>query len=624
MTKIRYCIILCLLIVPALSINAGNAPIDTLSTHATRILNNLNSALLRHIQNDKHSSDYGAITCPQCHIYHTRAAEAVYPFAFEFQQTANKTYLKAAINVGNWLIKQQQENGSWLETPEEWTGTTTDQALMMALAYPILKPHLSKQEKVQWLRSIEKAGDYLESVMTPQFASINYCATTTATLMYVDGLISKQAYRDKARKLAHQIIAKMDHDYFLTGEGGRVFDVKYGVDLGYNLEMSLWGLALYAQLAKDDVVMDCVEKSLENHLPFIYPDGSMDASWGIRSNKWTCYGSATSDGCQLIFSLFMDKNDQYRTAAIKNMQYLEKCTQNGVVGFGPLYYDIFKGLPCIYPTFAKAKNLAMAIAFVKNDIGQLKPLPSDSKGMRYFPTLNIATIRSAQWCTTISAYNYKDPAGDRTKYMHRPTGGSICNLWLKDHGFFQASSQTIYKRWEPMSFPEMPETRPLTPQIEFENEMGSFTNLYEFDALLTYSEKDGVFTVTSIGELKNSKQQEGGISYCLQHTIGDNSISKQIELIYHDSQNPVCIIEPIIHYPHMSFNLVDSKTVRITTESKTVQLTIETDNVRLELGTDASMYCFPYPALKAYPIILNVINPDKKFRQTVKFTYRII
>lgn len=622
MKKLIYC--LTLFIIIGHNANAQYIPVDTLSTHATRILMQLNSALLNYVQQDKHSPDYGAITCPKCNLYHTRAAEAVYPFAFEYKQTGNKTFLKAAINVGNWLIKQQKENGAWLETPEEWTGTTTDQTLMMTMAYPIVKPHLTKKESQSWLQSIEKAADYLTEVMSPQFASINYCATTTATLMYVNTLIHKTTYTNKACSLAHQIIAKMDCDYFLTGEGGRVFNVKYGVDLGYNLEMSLWGLALYARLAEDKEVNTYVEKSLESHLGFIYPDGSMDASWGIRSNKWTCFGSGTSDGCQVLFSLFMDKNDQYRTAAIKNMQFLETCIQNGIIGFGPLYYDIFDKLPCIYPTFAKAKNLAMAIAFAKADSGKLPPLPLDKKGIHYYPTLNIATARTEQWCTTISAYTYKDPAGERSKYMHRPVGGNICNLWLKNHGFFQASSQTIYKRWEPMSFPDMPEIRPLTPRIEFTSDLGYFTNLYEFDALLTYKEKAGSFLVSSIGELKNSKQQEGGISYRLSHDIGDNTLTKKIELIYHDAKASVAIIEPIIEYPNMTFNQVNDTTVSIQAKEKKLELTIHTKNVTLELGTDKSKYCFPYPALKAYPIILNVANKNNEPRQTIEFTYRII
>ncbi|MDR1632967.1 MAG: hypothetical protein LBR97_08880 [Dysgonamonadaceae bacterium] len=598
--------------------------IDKLSVHAWEMLSDLNAALLRQIQTDKQSGDYGAVGCPHCRLYHTRAAEAVYPFAFEFQHTGNKVYLRAAIDVGNWLIKQQQDSGAWPETPEEWTGTTTDQALMMALAYPILRPHLTKRESDKWLRAIEKAGDYLERVMSPQFASINYCATTTTTLLFVDRLISKESYRVKARELAHRVIAKMDPDYFLTGEGGRVFGVKYGVDLGYNMEMSLWGLTLYALLANDKEVYECVEKSLEKHLPFVYPDGSLDASWGIRSNKWTCFGSGTSDGSILLFSLFMDKNDQYRRAAIKNIQYLRTCMRDGIVGFGPLYFDIFESPPCIYPTFAKAKNIAMAIAFMRADEGISAPLPSEQKGIRYFPTLNVVTLRTAEWCSTISAYTYKDPAGEKSKYMHRPTGGSICNLWLKDHGYFQASSQTIYKRWEPMSFPEMPDTKPLTPRIEFTNPSGYFTNLYEFDAHLTYSDVSGIYTVNCFGELKNSKQQEGGIAYRISYEFTDSALCKEIELFYHDANDRVRIVEPIIYYPGMSFIQTDERTVSIRARNKQIEIHVVSGKVELELGKDASEYRFPYPALQAYPVGLNIRNDTSDIRQTVRLIIKIL
>ncbi|WP_294609300.1 hypothetical protein [uncultured Bacteroides sp.] len=598
--------------------------IDTLSLHAMRMLSELNASVMKHVNSDKDSPDYGGIYCPHCKLYHTRAAETVYPFAYEYHKTRNKTYLRAAINAGNWLIKQQEDNGAWLETPEEWTGTTTDQVLMMALAYPILKSHLSKKEKDSWLHSIEKAGDYLVKVMSPQFASINYCATTTASLMAVNEVINKQSYQNKARELAYQVVGKMDQDYFLTGEGGRVFGVKYGIDLGYNLEMSLWGLALFAQLAKDDVIKQIVEKSLAQHLYFIYPDGSMDASWGIRSNKWTCFGSGTSDGCQVLFSLFMDKNDQYRTAAIRNIQFLKTCMKNGIVGFGPLHYDIYDYQPCIYPTFTKAKNMAMAVALAKADVGKVPQLPLDKKGIHYFPTLNLTVSRTAQWCVTISGYTYKDPAGDRTKYMHRPGGGTITNLWLNGHGYFQASSQTIYKRWEPMSFPEIPTPLPLTPRIEFSSDLGYFTNLYEFDAIMTNNEKNGAYIVTSFGELKNNKQQEGGIAYQLKHIINDNSLCKEIELIYHDTKSSVRIIEPIIYYPGMEFKQIDSKTVHIKMNNKIVEMKITSNNADLELGTDKEKYKWSYPALKAFPIILNIVCKKNDLRRTIQFCYKLI
>ena len=184
--------------------------------------------------------------------------------------------------LGNWLIRQQEKDGSWKETPEEWTGTTTDQLLMLLLAYDILEPKLKPAERTAWKTSMEKAADYLTAVMSPEFASINYVATTTATLAAAHVMFNKQAYAVKARELAHRVISKMDEDGFINGEGGRTYTNKSGVDLGYDLEMSLWGLGYYAQLTKDSLVNRAVKDAVKMHLFFIYPDGSMDGSWGIR------------------------------------------------------------------------------------------------------------------------------------------------------------------------------------------------------------------------------------------------------------------------------------------------------------------------------------------------------
>ncbi len=105
-----------------------------------------------------------------------------------------------------------------------------------------------------------------------------------------------------------------------------------------------------------------VRESLERHLWFINPDGSMDGSWGIRSNKWTCFGGATSDGSQVLFSLFAASDPVYRTAALRNLEYLQGLHGRRIRGLRPPHREALDFPPCIYPTFAKAKNLAMAHA----------------------------------------------------------------------------------------------------------------------------------------------------------------------------------------------------------------------------------------------------------------------
>ena len=283
---------------------------------------------------DAHDENYGAIECPQCNVLHTRAAESVYPLIISYQITGDKKYLNASIILADWLFNQQEENGSWKETPEEWTGTTTDQILMLALTYPQIQKYLSSIKKEIWENSIHKGADYLYRIMTPEFASINYCATTSATLATTYKIIPDSNYLIKAKDLAHRIISKMDQDLFIQGEGGREHNNKYGVDLGYNLEMSLWGLGLYAELTHDNFVKEKVMMSINNHLYFIYPDGMLDNSWGIRSNKWTIYGGATSDGSITSFMLYADEYPSFAAAAYRNLLSIKKNIINGYLTYG--------------------------------------------------------------------------------------------------------------------------------------------------------------------------------------------------------------------------------------------------------------------------------------------------
>ncbi|MCB9210668.1 MAG: hypothetical protein H6609_14975 [Ignavibacteriales bacterium] len=586
----------------------------------------LDDALINLQIKDSTQTDFGSIKCPHCNILHTRAAEAVYPLTIGYKITNDNKYLHSAISLGNWLIELQEKDGSWKETPEEWTGTTTDQLLMLLLSYPILENHLSQSEKEKWQSSMKGAADYLTEVMSPEFASINYVATTTATLSVVYKLFNDEKYLNKATSLAHRTISKMDEDGFIEGEGGRSLNNKYGVDLGYDMEMSLWGLGYYAKLTNDAMVNDYVKKALANHIYFVYPDGSLDNSWGIRSNKWTNFGSATSDGMQVLMALYKDENPIYANASKLNLEFLRKNIRDGIVSYGSLYWEIFDNPPCIYPTFAKAKNLAMAYELDNDQPSEIKNIPTQNKNwLKQFNTLNVTMVRTENIVSTITAYNYKDyEKVNKSKYMFRPAGGSISNLWIENHGYLQAGSQTEYHRWEPMHFPEAENVKALTPRIELITKGDYFTNLFEFDARIN-SEKlsDNNYQITTNGELKNKKWEAIGIAYKLTHTFTSNSIIKNIELRYHDYSDTVYIVEPIIDYPNMDFKKLDANSVSIKSPNKNFEFILKEGDYEIIIGKDKENYWSPYPALRAYPIVI-VIPPNQKgFINNVEFEIKI-
>ena len=267
---------------------------------------------------------------------------------------------------------------------------------MMAAAYPILKNNLSEEQQNRWEASIKNAADWLVENMNHDFASINYCATSTATLMVAFQVIPDSAYVKKADELAMLCASKFDEDYFLTGEGNRIRGTKYGVDLGYSIDMSLWGMGLYAKLRGNKFIEDLVKESLKRYVYFIYPDGSTDGSWGVRASKWTTYGSVTADGCQILFSLYSKDNPVYRNAALENLNYLMTMRDDkGLLTYGPHYSQMYEAQPCIYPTFCRAKNLAMAIIYGDQNEGELQNIPTQEIGwMKYFKTVDLALVRT--------------------------------------------------------------------------------------------------------------------------------------------------------------------------------------------------------------------------------------
>lgn len=586
----------------------------------------LTDALLARQAPDGAGADAGGIWCAHCNVWHTRAAEAVYPFTVAAAITGNLRYAKAAQQAADWLFRQQQVNGSWKETPEEWTGTTTDQLLMLLLSYEKLQPQLSAVQQQQWRTAMDKAAAYLYQVMTPEFASINYVATTTATLAKAGQLLHRTAYTQKARQLARRTIAKMDEDGFLNGEGGRSHGNKMGVDLGYDMEMSLWGLGLYARLTADTLVNAFVKKALQNHLYFIYPDGSLDGSWGIRSNKWTGYGSATSDGCQGLFSLYADEDPRYVTAGLRNLHFLRTNITGGLVGYGPQHAVLFDTPPCIYPTFAKAKNLALAYALETKDTRSAAPIPADSSSwMKVFPTLDLALVRTQQFMATITAYRYKDPAGAKGKYMFRPDGGAISHLWAAGHGFMSASSPTIYTRPELMSFPEAPGVLPLTPRIEYTDSTGYFTNLFEFDGRLSAAEKGpGRYAVTVSGELKDKYWLTGGVGYRLDYLFTDSALQKTVTVTFHDARPVVHVIEPLVQYAGMTFKQQDDHTILIRAGEKQWALKILQGHARWVAGKEAARYWTPYPALKAWPLELEITPGPQAITASVTYSLQVL
>jgi len=591
-----------------------------------KTLYDLCNALLKLQITEQNSPDYGAIFDPACNVFHTRAGEAVFPFAVAWKHSRRPDFLQASTALGNWLISQQQYGGFWYETPDDWTGTTADQLLMLALAYPLLKDKLSKQERTNWRDAIRKAADYLAAVMGQDFAHCNYWATTAASLAAAHRIISNRYYLEKAQDLAQLVIAKINYDGFIEGEGDKIEGIQYGVDLGYNMDMSIWGLALYARLASDTAAWEAARRALETHHYFVYPDGAIDNSWGTRSYKWTIYGSKTADGCQVSFSLFANENPVYYTAALRNLSCLRNCMRDGLVGYGPWYWDIYGTPPCIYPTFARAKNIALSLELGHVHEESLPPLPADKTDwFKWFHSVSVVVVRTKGLMATVTAYNHRGNApAEKTRYSNHPTGGSISALWADSYGWLQISSQSRYRPWEEQHMPEISESlKPLTPRIEFYDGPIWYTNLHEFSGQIWVNESDdgNPIEVTTLGELKDQFYTPGGIAYVWIHRFFDHLLEKEVILRYHGRRSPISIVEPIVWYPGLRLEQRGPTEIHIKDGSRLIKLTLESGPAEFQIGKHPERYQWPFPSARCLPIVLKVTAPSGFTRQVI--TYRL-
>ncbi len=577
-------------------------------------------------EHDPDHPEFGGIRDPETDIYYTRAAEALYPFAVLYKHTGDEKWLSACINAGNWLITKQEETGEWVENPWEWTGTTADQLLMMAIAWPIIEDSLTKAEQQAWRDSMQAAADYLVEMMSPDWASFNYVPTSAGCMAAVYYNVTQDpAHLEKAHVLGRQSVAKLNRDYFFEGEAARVYGVKYGVDIGYQLDMSLWGLTMYARLTGNREVEDIIAKSMESSIWFVYPNGAIDGSWGSRGYKWTSYGSKTADGSQVTFSMWADKDPRYQTAALKNLEYLKLSIKDGLVGYGPHIWAMPGKLPNIYPTFARAKNLAMAIEFGRHQLGETPPLVTESGDfLQHFPSLNLAMVGTENFMATISAYDYVDFTDwGEGKYTHFPRGGAMCNLYVKDMGFLTTASQTHYSRGEPIHMPPVEDILPLTPRIEFENENGYFTNLYDTYADLEIIENGPRKKIQVSGKLSDMKYYPGGVAYRILYDLGDRDVRKTISLRYHDRFPDVRILEPIVKHEGIRVTQKDTNTIHID-GARQLELTLDSGKANIALGDNADQFWYPFPGMRAIPIVMEVDTPEGEHFREITYTYHLL
>jgi hypothetical protein len=575
------------------------------------LLYELSDSLIATQITESDADDFGALVCPsinpQKHPKHSRAAEAVYPLAVAYRHSGKVAYRDAAINLGNWLVSIQETSGAWGEDwhyldPHHrgWEGTTADQLISLAGSLPILKPYLSAKELEDWETSIAHAADWVEARFP--MGNLNYQPTGAVGLVFAHHALPKPkaSWLIKAASLIEITEKAINEEGLLVGEGN-------GVDAGYNLAQSIGFMALYALLTDTD--RKAAARVLEAHLPFIYPYGGIDNSWGTRSFKYTLEsGTKTAPGVYFTFGLLADLDGRFQSAAALSLHFLkETFIKDGLVVYGPhANRNASSTPPCIYGTFARAQSIAMAIEYA-NTPAKPEPLPAQQERfVRHYESIRTAVVKTKYLMATVSAY------GEISRYKREsvPRGGSLTHLWLKgfgDFGLAQIASQTEYLRHEKDHMPIEQNLLPLTPRVESRGKDYA-TNLYETEGTLDLKETGNQVEVVATGQLRTINGKSSGVRYRLTHRFTDDSLTKIYELDQASSTD-IQIVEPFVYDEGIRFEKVAHDRVRIKSASGIVwelRIAKSSTDFQIELGENQSRYWMPFPGVECYPVTIKI------------------
>ena len=395
----------------------------------------------------------GGFDCEACDTVHGRADNAVFPFVYMYAKTGDGRFADAVRGLLRFRKLLSHSDGSVQnDFNTDWKGITAFSAIGFFNALHYFGGVLPVDIKKELESRLSGAGEWVYRNIKEGFkANINYYAAACAVNAMCGEYFGKAEYTARSRELLSYCLSCFTENGLISGEGQpHKFRTEKGcapIDIGYYFEESLPCLVSAAHILGDGAALEKLTAYAKMLLEFLLPDGGLDNSFGSRSNKWTYYGSRTSDGCLAAFALLGKKDPVFYEAAKRQLALLKKCTAEGALYGGPQYKAAGQK-PCIHHTFCHAAALAGALCIgIPSDLPSAA-LPCDGNELfyKYYPELDTYRIHAGAFIATLTAYDYKT-------YTYKNgaahcSGGTLSLLYKKDTGPVIAGSVYEYRLTE--------------------------------------------------------------------------------------------------------------------------------------------------------------------------------
>ncbi len=471
----------------------------------------------------------GAFRCRSCHILHGRAADAVYPFMVMAKHTGDSKYVEAAKAVFAWGENFVCDDGSIInDSQSTWKGITVFNAISVCEALKCGGSYLEDSTRAAWEARLLGMGEWLFSTLNENFrAVINYPATNTAALALVGKYFGREDFLAQAKHLAEYTMERISEDGFLRGECNPRDGISplgcRPIDIGYNMEESLPALVKYAYTVGDEAMLDKLIDILRKQLDFMLPDGAWDNSFGIRNNKWTYWGSRTSDGCTSAYTLLSTREPMFAEAARRNTELLRACTYDGLLYGGP-HYRRHGEHACTHHTFEHANAIAFALEHSDNMPSERTALPIDAATpLKHYPEVNVYKMAKGDYRATVTGYDFGVCAG------RQASGGTLSLLWKYGVGPMIAASVVDYVLVEAHNMQISRATqkhRSLTPRLEVTVDDVAYSTAYFTEPRLTSESNRNEVAVSAITGLcdKTLRRMEGDLDREYTYRLTENGM----------------------------------------------------------------------------------------------------